>query len=109
VHVGVGVLFEQVEMPLQRIVHLDFDAGFGFEQPGAMLAYLVGESDAEIINMVEDAGEGLARGKGDIDSNLRAGVRRAAGTEEGLVSWVEKAGLKSGRVHLAGDVRKVSG
>jgi len=70
VHVGVGVLLEQIEVGLERIVDLDSDAGFGFEEPGMVLAALIGKCDAEIIDVIERSGEGLAGSKGDVNSDL---------------------------------------
>ena len=52
-HLGVSVLLEQVDVGLQGIVHFDFDAGFGFQEPGMMLPGLICKSNAEIVNVIE--------------------------------------------------------
>ncbi len=106
-HVGVGVLLEQIDVALQRIVDLDFDAGFGFVLPG-MRAGLICEGDAEIVNTVEVAGEGLTGGKSDCGGDLRSGVFRSTGSEKGLGFGIQEARLESGGVHRSGDVSKVA-
>jgi len=58
--------------------------------------------------VIERPREGFARGKSDVNSDLGARIGRASRAEEGLVSRVEEAGLKSGRVHFGADVGEVA-
>lgn len=106
-HVGVAVFFEQLQMGGEWIMHFHFGAVFFGEREGVFEAGLVSDGDAEIVELVQDAGIGFAGGERD-DGGFAGAVEAfgiggaaRAGVEEG---FLQKVGREAGA-----DVGEIAG